>query len=121
MTHDTYLFVSFLALGALNGALWGACNHIIYWAKYKISKKILRVVFDITLPLVATFTIIVVANNYNLGQIRWFFVLGMAIGFAIERKTVGKLFVNLNAKLYNMYAKTKIWFFNTNLGKRLGK
>lgn len=121
MTSDPLLFVWFVLIGLGLGAIWGLTNHIVYWAKHNTTKYILRFVFDIITPILATFIIIVVSNIYNFGQIRWFFIVGTLIGLAIERKTIGKMFAKLNVKLYNSVEKTKAKFLSTKLGRRITK
>lgn len=121
MTKDPLFFLWFLLIGLGIGVIWGLTNHIVYWAKYRTTKYILRFVFDVTTPIIATISIITIANIYNFGQIRWFFIVGTLLGLAIERKTIGKMFAKLNAKLYNNVEKTKAKFLSTKLGRRLTK
>lgn len=121
MTTDTHLFLLCLLFGVIMGAIWGVLNHIVAWLRFDISKKIIRVIFDIAFPIIVTLGLIAIANIYNLGQIRWFFVLATLLGFAIERKSVGKLFAHLNTKLYNMTEKLRTKFLSSKLGKRLTK
>lgn len=121
MTNDSRLFLSFLVVGVVIGALWGLTNHIVYWAKHRATKHILRFIFDLFTPITTTLFIITISNNYNFGQIRWFFVVGTLIGFIFERKTIGKMFAKLNTKLYNNIQEKKTRFLSTKLGRKLTK
>lgn len=121
MTSDLGLFGIFLLIGFAWGALWGFSNHFVYWLKHHFSKVVFRFLFDFILPVLACLCLIYFTNTRNFGQIRWFFVFAMLIGLLLERKTIGKLFALLNAKLYNITIKTKTKFLATKLGKRLSK
>lgn len=121
MTNDLRLFLLFLVVGAVVGVLWGLSNHIVYWVKHRTTKKVLRFVFDVSIPIFTTIVVIAIANIHNFGQIRWFFILSLLLGMVFERKTIGKMFAKLNIKLYNSASKTKTKFLSTKLGSKLTK
>ena len=118
MTSEYFLFLIFLALGISIGISIGFCNHIVLFLK---NNKVVRFVLDLLLPIISGFAFLYLANKYNMGEIRWFFLLAIAIGIFIERKTIGKLFALIFSKVYNKYVDKKKKFFSTKLGKWLSK
>lgn len=118
MTNEYLLFFIFLLLGLVIGATIGLFNHIIVLFK---NSKVIRFILDLILPLLSGFAFLYLSNKYNMGEIRWFFVLAVVIGIYIERKTIGKLFAHIFSKVYNKCIEGNKKFLSTKLGKWLSK
>lgn len=118
MTSEYILFAVFLLLGFVVGASIGISNHIVLFLS---KNKVVRFALDLILPIVSGFAFLYLANIYNMGEIRWFFVLAVILGLYIERKTIGKLFAIIFSKLYTKSRERCKIFLSTKFGRWLSK
>lgn len=118
MTSEYLLFLIFFLLGIVVGVIIGLFNHIVMFLK---NNRVIRFILDFILPILSGFAFLYLANKYNMGEIRWFFVLAVVIGIYFERKTIGKLFAHIFSKVYNKCIEGNKKFLLTKLGKWLSK
>lgn len=103
-------FVLFI-LGISIGVVYGILN------AFSTIKKmyLLQIVVDIVFCIVSVIIFILAVNIINWGEFRIFLLIGYALGFTLERITLGKLFAKAFPKVYNSiynnlkrFAKSKI-------------
>ena len=99
------LFLSFLLQGVILGTIYDILRVI------RFKNKLLIIFADVLFSvcffcLTAFFTV-----NLNFGQMRFYFILAIFIGFLLERISVGyfiKIFIDFWAKIiYNLYILVK--------------
>ena len=111
-------FFWFLLLGGVVGVFYSLLSALVYVFKKNVVVQIIAdLIFCAGLGLSFMFLI----NKLNSGEIRWFLVLAVAIGFIIYIKTLGKLFAKVGSLLYNHLVKLSGKFKTTKVGKVLYK
>ena len=111
-----------LLIFALFGIVFGFCIGIFsLLLLFLKNNKIVKIIFDSILFLLATILFITITNIFNLGQIRAYLAITFILSIFLERKIIGKLFANLYLRLYNLCKEKLNYFSKTKLGKILKK
>lgn len=104
-------------LGALIGIIYGILN-IFFKIKHF---WVLQIVLDVIICLLSCFVFIVSINSINMGEFRFFLLLGYILGFCIERITLGKLFAKGFKYVYTKLEKSRKKFINSKIGRIIFK
>lgn len=110
-------FLIMFILGILMGIIYGILN-----TTTSVKKNIaIQIIADIIFCIITFLTFIISINIINWGEFRVFLLVGMIIGFGLERITLGKLFAKLFKKLYNYIVKLGKAFVKSKLGRIIFK
>ena len=110
-------FTIMFGIGLLLGIIYGIIN-IPTHIKKNLS---LQIINDLSFCIITTSVFLIAINIINFGQFRAFLLLGYALGFLIERITIGKLFANGYKIVYTNIVKLLKKFASSKLGKVLLK
>lgn len=110
-------FSIMLAIGLILGVLYGILN------LFSVVKKnfIFQIIADIIFSITGLIVFIVFINIINMGEFRLFLLIGYALGFILERITLGKLFAKGFKKMYNWLIMILKKFAKSNLGRIIFK
>lgn len=108
----------FILLGLLLGAISGLLKCVLIVLK---NNRIAVIITDFIFCLIAGAMFIYASSIYNFGIIRWYLCAFFALGYIIERKTIGKLFAKLFLILYNWLSKRLNLLKSSRVGKIIFK
>lgn len=111
-------FAIFFVGGMVVGAGWGIINFIKIITK---QNAIIKHVVEGFFACVFVFTFFVLLINANYGVFRLYLTFAFALGFTVERKTLGFLFAKMFDWLYNKLCKIVRNIKQTKLAKRVLK
>lgn len=110
-------FTIMFGIGLLLGIIYGIINIPTH-----IKKNLpLQIINDLSFCIITTSVFLIAINIINFGQFRAFLLLGYALGFLIERITIGKLFAKGYKIVYTNIVKLLKKFASSKLGKVLLK
>lgn len=110
-------FSIMLGIGFLLGVFYGIIN-----IANRIKRLLLiQIICDLIFSIVAFGTLIIFVNIINMGEMRFFLIMGYIIGFTLERITLGKIFAKGYLNVYNKLCKLWKKFLTSKLGKVIFK
>lgn len=105
------------AIGVCLGIIYGIINIFNHIHENIIT----RIICDIIFMIIATFSYIIIVEKINFGSLRLYLLLGYAVGFVIERISLGKLFAKGCKNVYNKLKLIFKQFKYSKLGKIIFK
>jgi hypothetical protein len=106
-----------LLIGFIIGLIYGLLN-----IPSKIKTKLLwQILSDFIFTIIAFSALFISINIINLGEFRFFLIIGFIFGFIIERRTIGKLFAKGYLNMYNMLRSLLKKFRNSKFGRFIFK
>ena len=110
-------FFIIFGIGFLMGILYGIIN-----APNLIKKRLpFRIIVDLIFTMICSIIFIISINLVNLGEFRFFLIIGYLLGILLERITLGKLFAKGYKIVYNSIVNLFKRFANSGLGKVIFK
>lgn len=102
-----------LLIGLIMGCFYGLLS-IATTIKKRLTFQIIT---DLIFTLTTTVTFLIAINYINMGQFRFFLLLGYCLGIILERITLGKLFAKGYKFVYTIIVKQLKRFASSQFGK----
>ncbi|MBQ7352031.1 MAG: spore cortex biosynthesis protein YabQ [Clostridia bacterium] len=109
----------FLMLGI--GILFGIIYDLLSTLPNIFQKLWIRILIDFIFSILYCLGFIILINFINLGEFRWYLIVGYILGTIIEQITLGNLFAKGVKYLYNKLVVCMKKFKSTRIGRFLLK
>ena len=104
-----------ILLGIIIGAIYGLTHTNIPLFNNRIYIAIADILFWVITSILIIYTI----NMINMGEYRLYLLISTALGYILERKTLGKLFAKIYLFVYNSISSILKKLVQSRIGKYL--